>query len=123
MNPKEVVIEFNNCINNRDINGLEQLMTEDHSFIDSENNVMSGKVNCLNAWKGFFQGFPDYKNIFQTIRVNNDDVVITGHSVCSAPVLQGPAIWSAKIENSKIAEWRVYEDSSKNRQLLGLNDD
>lgn len=123
MNPKEIVIEFNNCINKRDIRGLEQLMTDNHSFVDSANTVERGKTNCLNAWKGFFQGFPDYKNYFQDIKINNDLVIIVGHSSCSDRILEGPAIWTARIENSKIAEWRVYEDTDKNRQLLRLNDE
>jgi ketosteroid isomerase-like protein len=33
-----IALQFNDCINNRDIEGLTDLMTEDHVFIDMENN-------------------------------------------------------------------------------------
>lgn len=121
MSPKEIVNAFNDCINNRDVNGLEQLMTDDHTFIDSVSNVDSGKSSCLNAWRGFFQGFPDYRNHFQDIKVNKDLVLIVGRSTCSNPMLEGSAIWTAKIKNFKIDEWRVFEDTAENRQKLGLN--
>lgn len=123
IDPKKIVIEFNHCINNRDIGGLEQLMADNHSFIDSANTVMSGKISCLDAWRGFFQRFPDYKNHFNDMEIINHVVVIVGHSTCSDRILDGPAIWTAKIEDSKVVEWRVYEDTDKNRQLLGLNDE
>jgi ketosteroid isomerase-like protein len=32
--PKSIVLRFNNCINHADIDGLSELMTEDHVFID-----------------------------------------------------------------------------------------
>lgn len=120
MAPEDVVLRFNNCINTRDLNGLGQLMTDNHSFIDSGNNIVKGKTNCLNAWKAFFNGFPDYKNIFQYITAEGGFVKITGHSTCSASILEGPAIWTAAIENDKVKEWRVYEDNNTNRKLLNI---
>ena len=41
--PQLIILEFNECINNQDINGLTNLMTEDHTFIDSENRIDKGK--------------------------------------------------------------------------------
>lgn len=120
MAPEDVVIGFNNCINTRDLSGLEQLMADYHSFIDSGNNVVKRKINCLNAWKAFFNGFPDYKNIFHDITAEGSLVKITGHVTCSAPILEGPAIWTATLENDKVKEWRVFEDNSTNRKLLNI---
>lgn len=120
MDPKQIAIEFNHCINHRDIDRLEQLMTTNHTFIDSANNVESGKTNCVNVWSGFFRAFPDYKNHFRNITVNDNLVIIVGHSTCTDKILEGAAIWTAKIEDSKVAEWRVYEDTDNNRQLLGI---
>ena len=33
-NPTRIVEEFNNCINNQDVDGLANLMAENHIFID-----------------------------------------------------------------------------------------
>lgn len=58
---QSVALQFNNCINNADIEGLADLMTEDHVFIDMENNRIEGKSDCISmAWKPFFNGWKDY---------------------------------------------------------------
>src|SRR6266702_2196979 len=88
-----IVMWFNECINRRDLGGLSRLMTGDHVFIDSANNTISGKERCVEAWRGFFAAFPDYRNHFE-------HVVFSG-------------------SKAVIAEWHVYEDTSANRALLG----
>jgi ketosteroid isomerase-like protein len=35
---KDIALQFNECINNANINGLSDLMTDDHIFIDTANN-------------------------------------------------------------------------------------
>ena len=36
--------------------------------------------------------------------------------------LAGAALWTATIENARVAEWRVYEDTSENRKRLAIDD-
>lgn len=115
-----VAMEFNRCINNRDLNGLSTLMTDDHCFTDTLHNTVTGKAACTEAWKGFFNTFPDYRNIFETITMNDRKVCITGRSTCTFEALNGPALWSAKTEGDKIQEWRVYTDTAQNRHELGF---
>lgn len=126
MNPKssrEIALQFNDCINARDINGLAGLMSDDHAFIDSVGNTDQGKENCLKAWRGFFEQFPDYKNIFTSVTDKDSDVVIRGYSICSDKRLAGLAIWTAKVKDEKLVEWRVYDDTSDNRKLLNIPED
>ena len=118
----DIVMSFNECINRRDLGGLSRLMTDDHVFIDSANNTISGKEPCVEAWRGFFAAFPDYRNHFKYVVLSGRKAVIVGCSVCSGARLAGPALWTAKVEGQLIAEWRVYEDTSANRALLGLKD-
>jgi hypothetical protein len=40
--------------------------------------------------------------------------------MCSDVRLDGPALWTAKARDSKLAEWRVYEDTPANRHMLGI---
>ena len=108
--PKNIALQFNECINQRDIDGLAQLMTDDHVFIDTADHALEGKQPCLAGWQDFFRAFPDYKNIFETVKVKDTFVMITGHSTCSDQRLEGPARWTAKIRDGKVAAWRVYED-------------
>jgi ketosteroid isomerase-like protein len=119
---EKVVMLFNDCINRGDLAGLSDLMTDDHVFIDSANNAISGKTRCVEAWRGFLAAFPDYRNQFERVRPLDGKAIIVGHSVCSDARLAGPAMWTAKVDGQLIAEWRVYEDTSANRALLGLND-
>jgi len=116
--PKKVTLRFNECINNRDIKALSNLMTDDHTFIDSDNRTNAGKLSCIEAWTGFFQMFPDYKNIFTQIETNENLVTMVGYSTCSDKRLEGPAIWTAKIKDGLVSESRVYTDSKENREQL-----
>ena len=44
-----------------------------------------------------------------------------GHSVCTTePELDGPAILTASVRDSRICMWHVYEDPPENRVPLGL---
>ena len=117
-----IVMSFNDCISRRDLGGLSNLMTDDHVFIDSGNNTIAGKERCVEAWRAFFATFPDYRNHFERVLSVDSEAVIVGHSVCSDVRLAGPALWTAKMKGELIAEWRVYEDTSANRALLGLED-
>ena len=118
--PKLIVLQFNECINNQDIDGLAALMTEDHTFIDSSDEVHEGKDAMVKSWIAFFTAYPDYLNHLSIIESRENLVLVTGYSTCSYDPLDGPAIWTAKVENDLVAEWRVYLDTPENRENLGL---
>jgi ketosteroid isomerase-like protein len=115
-----VAVRFNACINDRDLAGLAELMPNDHRFVDSAEGVVAGKPACLAAWRGFFNAFPDYRNVFSTLSARGDVVTIVGHSVCAEPNLAGPALWTATVRDGQVAEWRVFEDTPQARRLLNL---
>src|SRR5689334_17541337 len=58
-----VAVAFNDSINGRDVDGLAGLMTDDHTFVDTEGGSVAGRRDCLDAWRGFFDSFPDYRNV------------------------------------------------------------
>ena len=120
MDLKQIVIKFNECINNQDIENISKWMHKDYTFIDTGNNIEKGKEKGLRSWKGFFEHFPDYKNVFEEFLVRDDIVIIIGHSVCSEKMLDGKAIWTAKIKDNKIYEWRVYEDTKEIKKELKI---
>ena len=115
-----IALWFNECINNRDLDGLAALMTGDHSFIDSASASVHGKERVVEAWRGFFALFPDYRNIFERVESCDQLVAIMGRSTCSEQQLDGPALWTAKIRGDQVAEWRVYKDTPENRTALRL---
>jgi ketosteroid isomerase-like protein len=114
-------IAFNEAINRRDLTALEELMTDDHAFVDSAGGAVSGRQAVLNAWDGFLRAFPDYRNEWSTVVPKDGALVALGRSVCSTePALDGPAIWTAETREGKVSEWRVHEDTPENRRRLGI---
>lgn len=116
--PKLTVLNFNECINNQDIDGLSKLMTDDHTFNPHEEDSKHGKEAMKKAWMDFFKMFPDYKNHFSKLESRENFVIISGFSTCSYKPLSKPCLWTAKIENDLVAEWCVYDDTTENRKLL-----
>jgi len=101
-------LRFNEKINQQDLKGLAELITEDHTFIDNDGKLTKGKDAMTEGWKDFFERYPDYRNIFTCVTVQNNIVVMIGYSTCSYKLLDGPNIWTAKISGGRISEWRVY---------------
>lgn len=120
--PASAAVRFNDCINDRDVDGLADLMTDDHTFIDTEGGTVTGKQAALEAWRGFFAAFPDYRNVFTSVAARGEIITIVGHSVCSEPALAGPAIWTAKVTADQVAEWRVHADTQEIRARLDIED-
>jgi ketosteroid isomerase-like protein len=118
------VIAFNAAINRRDLDSLRELMADGHAFIDSDDNVLAGKAEVLEAWKGFFSAFPDYRNDWSRVIRVGGTLIAVGRSVCSTePALAGPALWTARTVGAKVSEWRVYEDTPANRRRLRIGEE
>jgi ketosteroid isomerase-like protein len=99
-------LRFNEKINQRDLEGLVQLMTDDHTFIDNSGSVNG---NMKEGWRQFFKNYPDYRNIFTSVTVKDNVAVMIGYSTCSKePKLNGPSMWTAKVRDEHVSEWRVY---------------
>jgi len=105
-----VVVAFNDAINAADLDALVALMTQDHRFVDSAGGTVEGRVACREAWSGFFESFPGYRNVFDTIvETAPGQVTADGRSECTFEPLDGPARWHAVVADGLLAEWRVEE--------------
>jgi ketosteroid isomerase-like protein len=104
----------------RDVDGLARSMTDDHTFVDGVGARVNGKQRCLAAWRGFFDAYPDYRNEFESMLASGDMVAVAGRSACSEAALDGPALWTARIRDGLVCEWRVYEDTPETRTRIGL---
>ncbi len=107
--PKPILIalQFDDRINRRDLQGLVALMTDDHTFIDNDGNLMKGREALTQGWTTFFEAYPDYRTVITSVTVQNDCTVMIGISICSDKKLEGPNVWTAKTRDSQISEWRV----------------
>lgn len=104
----DLVVAFNEAINAQDLDGLCALMSSDHRFVDSAGATVVGRESCRSAWASFFESFPDYRNLFDSITVvAPGQVVVEGRSECAFEPLHGPARWHAIVADGSILEWRV----------------
>ena len=120
IDPKLTALQFNECINKQDIDGLSSLMTEDHVFADRAGNGDKGKESMTKGWRGFFDMFPEYKNTFVRVQSQYELVVIYGYAVWKNGTERDYVIWTAKIKNNLVAEWRIYEDTEDNKKKFNL---
>ena len=118
---ERVVNAFNDCITDRDLDGLGELMSDDHLFADTGGNTWLGRAACVAAWSDFFAAFPDYRNVFDRVLVHGDLAIAIGESISPHPMLSGPAIWVVRVNKERVAEWRVYEDTQPTRLQLGID--
>ncbi len=121
IDPKRVALEFNEHINNQQLDKLADLMTEDHTFISTgESEVVTGEKAMLDAWNDFFPAYPDYQNHFHRVESREELVIMVGHSTCQEDSLDGPAIWTARVVGNQIREWRIFEDTQEERKRLNV---
>jgi uncharacterized protein (TIGR02246 family) len=129
--PAEAVAHaFVRAINRQDVDGLVKLMTEEHRFVDSLGSVNEGREKMRAGWVAYFGMVPDY-----TISV--EETYCDGPVVVMLGIAQGtfvrdggrkpenrwatPAAFRASVENGLVAEWRVYCDNERIRQLMARN--
>jgi uncharacterized protein (TIGR02246 family) len=121
---------FVNAINHRSPEEIASLMTEDHVFIDSLGNRVTGRDQMKKGWEGYFGMVPDY-------RITVDETFADGSVVVMLGAAQGtwspggplkeengwrtPAAWRAVVHGSSIAEWGVYADNEPIRRIMALN--
>jgi ketosteroid isomerase-like protein len=127
----KVVRDFVESINNANIDGIYNLMTEDHEFIDSQGNKMIGNDNLKKAWIGYFSLFPDYKIEITDTLQNDSIIVMLGYvsgtyktnkkSSDNNNHWRVPASWKVIVVGGKVKLWQVYADNSAVIDIVNKN--
>jgi hypothetical protein len=119
--PKLTALLFNECINSEDIDGMVSLMNDNHSLICYDEIGSYNKKTSREAWVKFFNGVTHYKNHFSKIESRDNFVIIMGKATCAnIEWLNKNVLWSVLIENDKLSEWKVYDDTIENRKRLNI---
>lgn len=106
----QVVVDFNEAINRADLAGLTSLMSDDHRFVDSAGSSVDGREACAAVWASFFEAFPGYRNVFDSVDITAEGrVLATGRSESAVEALSGPARWYATVRNGLVSELRVED--------------
>ena len=118
-NEIDVVKAFIAAINRRSPPEISDLMTEDHTFVDSAGKVESGRQNMTAGWNEYFRMFPDYTILVETILGDSELVAVFGSASGTYNGKRGlvpenriemPAAWRAVVQNGKVKRWQVYAD-------------
>ena len=129
MNSKEIhIVEaFIAAINHHDLPAIANLMTEDHTFVDSAGAVHSGRKNMTVGWKQYFQMFPDYEIHIEKLLADQALVAVFGSAsgtyngkrgLVPANKIAMSAAWKAQVDNGKIKLWQVYADWTQGSKIM-----
>ena len=131
MTSSDVALRFVGRINAHDTEGLVKLMTPGHTFVDSLGGK-STRPGIEHGWKEYFRMVPDYWVRIDRALSDGDLAILIGRaggtyvSKGGAPKSENrwetPAVWIARIEEQKVAEWRIYSDNEPIREKMRESD-
>ncbi len=119
---------FVKAINRQDPEEIASLMTDDHVFIDSLGDRVTGRAQMQRGWQGYFTMVPDYTITVEETFTDGSVVVMLGAAqgtyTSGGPLKpenhwQTPAAWRVVIRGGLVAEWRVYADNEPIRRIMG----
>lgn len=106
---------------------MADLMTEDHTFIDSAGTTVSGREKMVAGWGEYLRMFPDYEINVESILAEKNLVAAFGSASGTYNGKRGlvpenriemPAAWRAIVENGKIKRWQVYADWTEGYKII-----
>ncbi len=127
---KETVIKFVTAINHAEIDEIENLMSDDHVFVDAGDGRYPGKENMKQGWIGYFKLFPDYQIEIVDIIESDSIIGIFGYASGTYKGLKDernsnyfrtPAAWKAIVKDRKIKHWQVYCESKPVEEIVAKN--
>lgn len=130
MTPVEVVLQFVDAINAKDLPGIAALMTKDHRFVDSLGAVVVGGEKMRGAWEVYFRMVPDYLVEIRETYCCGQVVVLLGAargtytsdgSLRPENVWETPGAWRVLARGDRVAEWWVYADNEPIRRMMAAH--
>jgi limonene-1,2-epoxide hydrolase len=126
-NQISVVQAFIAAINRRSPREMADLMTEDHTFVDSAGRIESGRETMTAGWDAYFRMFPDYAIRIESILGDSELVAVFGFAAGTykgkrgcvpANRIEMPAAWRAVVEKGKVKVWQVYADWTEGTRII-----
>lgn len=123
---KETILAFIERINAHDAEGLGELMSDDHTFIDAHGNQISGKDKMIPGWRGYFAWFPDYYIEVTDVFEDGDQLALfgfAGGSFQNKPTESWrlPAAWKAEAKDGRVTLWQVFADTKIPFEIIERN--
>jgi ketosteroid isomerase-like protein len=127
MDIEKIANGFIEAINRHDIGAIGELMSEDHTFIDSGGDVYKGNEQMRQGWADYFRMFPDYKIEAPEFVVSGDTIILLGKASGTYTTdgklrpenhWEIPAAWKAVIADEKIKFWQVFADNTPVMEIM-----
>ncbi|MFC1476912.1 nuclear transport factor 2 family protein [candidate division KSB1 bacterium] len=124
---KYAVLQFVEKMNERDFNGVRDMITDDFLFIDSSGITNKGKERCREIWDRYFSLFPDIEFSITHIMQNGNTIAILGNITGTFAAEDRasnehswsiPAAWKSVYRDDKVAEIRIYADLEPIRKKI-----
>ncbi len=122
-----VVRAFVAKINAHQADGLYDLMTDQHRFVDAFGPSAQGRAVLRQVWSEYFTRVPDYSITCEQVLSGGDTIAIFGNAGGSdsqhAPLhlarrWEVPAAWKVIVRGTRVAEWHVYMDAHPLRHIM-----
>ena len=128
--PVDVVVKFEQTINQHDPAAIAGMLIADSVFVDSMGTRIEGRENLRTAWQGYFKMVPDYAISHEEIFRHGDTVAMFGKAqgtfvgdgeLRKENFWSTTAAWRALVKDDKIAVWQVYADNEPIRSIMRRN--
>ena len=123
-NSEVVVRTFIERINNHDVPGIVGMCTNEHRFVDSLGQILTGREQLHRAWSGYFALFSDYRIVAEALIASGGSVLVAGYASATANLRRSkapwriPAAWRAEVAADLVDLWQVYADNRPVYELL-----
>jgi len=126
----KILLDFVDAINRADVDRMADLMADDPVFVDSRDNRTTGKENMKQAWKGYFNLFPDYKIEITGMLQKKSLFYLVGYAggtymnminENNTNYWRIPTAWTAIIKKNKVQYWQVYADNGVVVEIVNRN--
>ena len=122
----ETLKTFVDGINAHDVDGLAELMSDEHVFIDAHGNEVRGKEKMIPGWRGYFEWFPDYYIEVIDVFENGELFGLFGFAGGSFKGKSDaswrlPAAWKAIVKDGRVSLWQVFADTKIPFEVIERN--
>jgi len=119
----QTILAFIDRINAHDVDGLAELMSDDHIFIDAHGNEVVSKEKMIAGWRRYFEWFPDYHIEVTEIFENGARFALFGFAGNSGKGKSDsswrlPAAWKARVKDGRVRLWQVFADTKIPFEIL-----
>lgn len=124
--PIAAAVSFIDCINRGDLDGLADLMTDDHALVVLDQPPLVGRDANREAWHGYFSSFPNYVVYPRHVTADGSAVAVLGTTTGSHlgipddEEMKLDVAWLARVVDGRLSEWRVAEDTAELRAQVGV---